>query len=139
MNLLSLIIGDIHNLAPSIYLSMQKGIIELEDMEFYAYHGCFKEEQVVGNRFIVNIAIKVDVQKPSKTDNIQDALNYVTVYELTKKEIQINSHLVEHLTERILSAIHDKFDDVDWVRVKVSKMNPPMGGQMKAVSITMER
>ncbi len=118
---------------------MQKGIIELEEMEFYAYHGCFSEEQVVGNRFIVNISIGVDVEIPSKSDNIQNALNYVSVYEITKKEIQQNSHLLEHLTERILNAIHTKFDYVDWVRVKVSKMNPPMGGQMKAVSITMER
>ncbi|TLX73909.1 dihydroneopterin aldolase [Labilibacter sediminis] len=118
---------------------MQKGIIELEEMEFYAYHGCFKEEQVVGNRFMVNIAIKLDVEIPSHSDNIKDALNYVTVYELTKKEMQQKSHLVEHLTERILNGIHNKFDYVDWVRVKVSKMNPPMGGQMKAVSITMER
>lgn len=118
---------------------MQKGIIELEEMEFYAYHGCFKEEQVVGNRFMVSISIKVDVEKPSKNDNIADALNYVTVYELTKKEMQQKSHLVEHLTERILSAIYEQFNYVDWVRVKVSKMNPPMGGQMKAVSITLER
>ena len=118
---------------------MQKGIIELEDMEFYAYHGCFKEEQVVGNRFMVNIAIQVDVTKPSQTDNIQDALNYVSVYELTKHQIQQNSHLVEHLCERILNAIHQKFDFVDWVKVKVSKMNPPMGGQMKAVSVTLQR
>lgn len=123
----------------TITIHMQKGIIELEEMEFYAYHGCFKEEQVVGNRFMVNITIQVDVKKPSQTDNIYDALNYVTVYELTKHEIQKNSHLVEHLTERILAAIHNQFNYVDWVRVKVSKMNPPMGGQMKAVSITMER
>ncbi len=118
---------------------MQKGIIELEEMEFYAYHGCFKEEQVVGNKFIVNIAIQVDVEKPAKTDNIKDALNYVSVYEITKKEIMINSHLVENVTERIVKTIHQKFDYIDWVRVKVSKMNPPMGGQMKAVSITMQR
>ncbi len=118
---------------------MQKGIIELEEMEFYAYHGCFKEEQVVGNKFMVNIAIKVDVEKPSKTDSINDALNYVSVYQITKTEIMKNSHLVENVTERILNAIQQKFDYVDWVRVKVSKMNPPMGGQMKAVSITMER
>lgn len=118
---------------------MQKGIIELDEMEFYAYHGCFKEEQVVGNRFIVNISIQVDVDIPSKSDNIQDALNYVSVYEITKKEMQQTSHLVEHVVERILSTIHAKFNYVDWVRVKVSKMNPPMGGQMKAISITIQR
>ncbi|WP_075603511.1 dihydroneopterin aldolase [Saccharicrinis aurantiacus] len=118
---------------------MQKGIIELEEMEFYAYHGCFKEEQVVGNRFIVNIAISVDVTKAMKSDSIYDALNYVEVYEITKEQIKQNSHLLEHLTDRIVTAIKAKFDYIDWLRVKVSKMNPPMGGQMKAVSVTLER
>ncbi len=118
---------------------MQKGIIELEEMEFYAYHGCFKEEQVVGNKILVNISIQVDVEKPSISDNIDDALNYVTIYELTKNEIHKNSHLLEHLTKRILSAIKKKFNYIDWVRVKVSKLNPPMGGQMKAVSVTMQK
>lgn len=118
---------------------MQKGIIELEEMEFYAYHGCFKEEQVVGNRFTVNIAIELNVKKPSETDSILDALNYVRVYEITKQEIQKNAHLLENVTERILNAIHIEFPYVDWVRVKVSKMNPPMGGQMKAVSVTLQR
>ncbi len=118
---------------------MQKGIIELEEMEFYAYHGCFKEEQVVGNRFMVNIAISVDVTKPMQTDFIGDALNYVEVYEITRKEIQKNSHLLEHLTDRIVTAIKLRFDYIDWIKVKVSKMNPPMGGQMKAVSVTLER
>ncbi|MCW3805859.1 dihydroneopterin aldolase [Plebeiibacterium marinum] len=118
---------------------MQQGIIELEDMEFYAYHGCFKEEQVVGNRFIVNISIKTDIEKASKTDNIQDALNYVTVYEITKKEISEKSHLLEHLVGRIVDAIVKKFDYINWIKVKASKMNPPMGGQMKAVSVTLEK
>ncbi len=80
---------------------MQKGIIELEEMEFYAYHGCFKEEQVVGNKFMVNIAIQVDVENPAKTDNIKDALNYVSVYEITKKEISRN--LIWKKDRRVLS------------------------------------
>ena len=119
--------------------TMQKGIIELEEMEFYAYHGCFKEEQVVGNRFTVNVWIGTDVLNPSQTDSIHDALNYVTVYEIVKDEINQKSHLLEHLTGRILDAIYHRFPEVDSVKVKVAKVNPPMGGQMKAVSITMER
>ncbi len=113
------------------------GLIELEEMEFYAYHGCFKEEQVVGNRFLVNIALKTDCSVATKTDNIQDALNYVSVYELTKEQIMQNSHLLEHLTKRIIDSIKSHFPQIEWLKVKVSKMNPPMGGQMKCVSLTL--
>lgn len=115
------------------------GVIELENMEFYAYHGCFKEEQVVGNRFVVNATIETECVIPAQTDNIEDALNYVTVYELIKEQIMINAHLLENVTKRMVDAIYAKFPHVKKVSIKVSKMNPPMGGQMKCVSITFTK
>jgi dihydroneopterin aldolase len=101
------------------------GIIELEEMEFYAYHGCFKEEKVVGNRFIVNIAIKTDMTLPIKSDKINDALNYMKVYELVRQEMQQTSNLLENLTARIIETLYQNFPQIKWTRVKVSKMNPP--------------
>ncbi|MBI9065263.1 MAG: dihydroneopterin aldolase [Marinilabiliaceae bacterium] len=115
------------------------GTIELEQMEFYAYHGCFEEEQVVGNRFLVNVTLETDCESASMSDNIQDALNYVTVYELVREEMRQNSHLLEHLTKRIIDSIYRMFPQVLHVKVRVSKMNPPMGGQMKSVSVTFSR
>ncbi len=117
----------------------QTAIIELEEMVFYAYHGCFKEEQVVGNSFIVNISLETEVSKPMLTDNIKDALNYVNVYNAVKEEMAINSHLLEHLTARIINRLFEQFPAIMHATVKVSKMNPPMGGQMKSVSITLKR
>jgi dihydroneopterin aldolase len=113
--------------------------IELEEMVFYAYHGCFKEEQIVGNRFQVNITLKTDIAIPMQSDHIKDALNYVNVYKITKKEISQTSHLLEHVTGRIIDRLFENFPELLYARVKVSKMNPPMGGQMKCVSITLER
>jgi len=113
------------------------GLIELEEMEFYAYHGCFKEEQVVGNRFLVNVSLETECALATQTDDIQDALNYVTIYELVKEQIMQNSHLLEHLTKRIIDTIMAKFPNVIKLKVKVSKMNPPMGGQMRCVSVTL--
>ena len=115
------------------------GIIELEEMEFYAYHGCFREENVVGNRFIVNIAIKTDMTLPMKSDKINDALNYVKVYQLVRHEMQQTSNLLENVTARIVDSLFRNFPQIKWTRVKVSKMNPPMGGQMKKVSVTLEK
>ncbi|MBZ4675735.1 MAG: folB [Anaerophaga sp.] len=115
------------------------GIIELEEMEFYAYHGCFREENVVGNRFIVNIALKTDMTLPMKSDKINDALNYMKVYELVRQEMQQTSNLLENVTARIVDSLYRNFPQIKWTRVKVSKMNPPMGGQMKKVSVTLEK
>lgn len=114
-------------------------IIELEEMEFYAYHGCFKEEQVVGNRFCVNVALRVNIDKPAKTDFIGDAVNYVEVYHIIKEEIAQKSHLLENVATRMVEAITSRYSEIDWIRLKVSKVNPPMGGKMKQVSMTIEK
>lgn len=119
--------------------TIKSGIIDLEEMEFYAYHGCFREENVVGNRFLVNISIRTDMSRPMQTDNINDALNYVKVYELVRTEMQQTSNLLEHVTARVIDSLFRHFSEIQWARVKISKMNPPMGGQMNNVSVTMER
>lgn len=119
--------------------SIPNGLIELEEMEFYAYHGCFREENVVGNRFLVNISIQTDMARPMQTDKIDDALNYVKVYELVRTEMQQTSNLLEHVTARVIDSLYRHFPRITWARVKISKMNPPMGGQMNKVSVTLEK
>jgi len=119
--------------------SGREALIELEEMEFYAYHGHFEEEQIVGNKFLVNISIETDCSRAAETDNLKDALDYVSIYKITKEEMEIKSHLLEHLTQRIIDRIHEEFPQIIHSRVKVSKLNPPMGGRMQKVSITMSR
>ncbi|WP_372751603.1 dihydroneopterin aldolase [Labilibaculum sp.] len=115
------------------------GIIELEGMEFYAYHGCFKEEQIVGNKFTVYVRMEYVAEKAAKSDSIGDALNYQRAYEMIKEQLQIKSHLLEHVCERILDVLYQNFPELVHAKVKVSKMNPPMGGQIEKVSLTLSR
>lgn len=115
------------------------GIIELEQMEFYAYHGCYKQEQVVGNRFLVDISLATDCSQPRKTDNIADALNYLKVYEFVKAEMGIRSDLLEHVVGRILDRLFAEFDQIEKATVKVRKMNPPLGGRLESVSVTLSQ
>lgn len=116
------------------------GIIEIEKMEFWAYHGCFKEEQIVGNKFLVDLTIHTDCNKAAGSDELQDALDYQKAYNIVKEEISKNSKLLENICGRILDNLYSTFSNqIINVKVKVSKMNPPMGGQMERVSVTMER
>jgi len=115
------------------------GLIHLDDMEFYAYHGCFKEEQTAGNWFFVNLTLDTDMTKPSMSDNISDALNYQVAYQLVKTEMAVPSHLLEHVAERILKSLFARFEQLERASVKVSKMNPPMGGRMKSVSVEISK
>jgi len=114
--------------------------IEIEGMEFYAYHGHYKEERIVGNKFIVDIRLETNTEKAEQTDNIDDALNYQTVYELIKEQMQEKSYLLEHIAKRILDSIYEQFSDkIISTRLKVAKLNPPMGGQIQKVSVTLFR
>lgn len=113
-------------------------MIELEGMEFYAYHGYFKSERIVGNRFEVNISMETDCEKAAQSDHLADALNYEGVYQLVKAEMHQRSHLLEHVAGRILKRIHAEYPGVGKVKVKISKERPPMGGPIKAVSVTLE-
>ncbi len=113
--------------------------ILLENMEFFAYHGCFKEEQIIGNQFVVNLELETPTDAAETSDHLTDTLNYQEVYNIVGKQMQQKSHLLEHVGRRILDALIEKFPEIEYVRVKVSKMHPPMGGKMKCVSLEMER
>jgi 7,8-dihydroneopterin aldolase/epimerase/oxygenase len=112
--------------------------ISITGMEFHAYHGCFKEEQVIGNRFIVDIQFDTDTTEAEVTDNLSKTVNYAAVYSLVKIEMAITSKLLEHLAKRILDAIMNAFPQITKAELKVSKMNPPVGGKVDCVSVGLK-
>ena len=115
------------------------GRIILEDMEFYAYHGCFAEEQIIGGKFLVTVRIDADTSEAEKSDDLTKTINYQEVYALTKKEMEIKSRLLEHVASRIADAVKDRFSDIKKISVKVTKINPPVGGKMSGVSIRIKK
>lgn len=116
-----------------------KGILEIEGMEFFAYHGCFEAERVVGNKFIVCACLHYDCSLSCKSDCIDDALSYQTAYEIIAREMMVRSHLLEHVGQRILDALYNAFPQLQYAKIKISKMNPPLGGQIKCTSVTLEK
>ncbi len=115
------------------------GKIQLEKMEFYAFHGHFKEEQIVGNKFLVDLSIGADCSKPAHSDSLKDAVDYQKVYRLIKHEMTQKSFLLENICKRLLDIVFHNFPEVHKAKVKVRKMNPPMGGRIESVSVTLER
>ncbi|MFA5818451.1 MAG: dihydroneopterin aldolase [Bacteroidales bacterium] len=115
------------------------GTIHIDDMEFYSFHGHFKEERIVGNRFLVDLTIETDMQMPQASDNLKDAVNYQRIYEIVKLQMEMKSHLLEHIAGRILDAIYSEMEGIKKATVKVSKMNPPIGGKIGSVSVIISR
>jgi 7,8-dihydroneopterin aldolase/epimerase/oxygenase len=115
------------------------GKIQIENMEFYSFHGHFREEQIVGNKFLVDLVIETDMKVPAASDNLKDAVDYQRIYQITKLQMEKKSHLLEHIAGRIIDAIYAEMDGIHKITVKVAKMNPPMGGKIGSVSVVMSR
>ena len=111
----------------------------LENMEFYAHHGHYTGENIIGGRFRVDVVIDTDISKAAASDDLKDAVDYSRVYELVKTEMKQISHILEHLATRITDAIYAEFGHVNRVTVTVSKLNPPVGGKMDRFSVTVTR
>ncbi len=113
-------------------------VISIEGMEFFAYHGCFKEEQVIGTKFRCDVFLEVDTTKAEQTDDLHDTVNYQEVFKVVKAEMVSKSHLLEHVGRRIMVRIKNEFPTVSKVRLKIRKLNPPLGGKMDFVSLELE-
>lgn len=113
-------------------------VIVINDMRFYAYHGCFEQERAIGTHFRVDLSFATDTSKAEVSDNIDDTVSYLDVYQVVKSEMSKPSHLLEHVARRVGERVLAEFSAVDAVTVKISKLNPPLGGQMESVSVEME-
>ncbi len=112
--------------------------VELENMEFFAHHGCFDEERKIGNRFIVNVSVENNMRPASQSDNLADALNYQELYNVVKEEMSVPSRLLEHIAGRICKSIKLTFPEISGGVVSIAKLNPPLGGQVGASKVIME-
>ncbi len=115
---------------------MKKGLIEIENMEFYAFHGCYREEKIVGNRFLVDMSFECDMEIANQSDNVSDTVSYLDVYATIKEEMMISSNILEHVAERIINSIKAKYPKILSGKIKISKCNPPLGGSIDKVSVT---
>lgn len=116
------------------------GKIIIEEMEFYAFHGHYREEQIVGNRFLVDLEMEANLATPARSDRLDDAVNYQQAYEIIKKEMRRKkSYLLENIAKRILDALYDQMEGIEQATLRIRKMHPPLGGPVRSVGITMSR
>lgn len=113
--------------------------IALENMEFYAYHGCLEHEKKYGNTFGVDLWMDLNCEMAAKTDNLSDTLNYQEVYDIVKCEMDKPADLIEHVGHRITEAVFSKFENIKKLKVKLIKYQPALGGKVGSVSVTYKR
>ena len=115
------------------------GKILIENMEFYAFHGHYHEEQIVGNRFLIDLTIETDLHPASVSDRLEDASDYQLAYAVVKAEMEKKSNLLENIGGRILDSLFVELPGIRSATISLRKMNPPMGGHIGSVGVVMTR
>ena len=113
--------------------------IVLKGMEFHAFHGCYELERKVGNRFSVDVEITTELGEVAAEDAVEKAVNYLTVYEVVRKEMARTQRTIERVALNIIDAIRAGFPQVRHVKCTVSKLAPPLGGKLDRVSVVLEK
>jgi len=113
--------------------------IHLRGLEFYAYHGVMPEEQVLGQRFLIDLDIFSDLRRAGSSDQVADTVHYGEVYQVIKACVTGERHqLLEHLAQDLAQRILEQFDCTA-VRVEVHKPQAPIPGIFRDVSVEIWR
>jgi len=115
------------------------GVILLKNIRLYAYHGCLDEEGKIGSEYRVDLIVEADLSKSAKSDNLSDTVDYVHLNKIVREEMSVRTKLLETVADKILKRILDEISMVTKAIVEVSKLNPPIGGNVAMVTIKMEK
>lgn len=115
------------------------GIIKVENIRVYAFHGCLKEETKIGSNYRVDLEVKANLENSAVSDELGDTVDYVLLNKIVKEEMQHPSKLLETVAKRILNRIFKEDALVKKATISVSKLNPPIGGDVEKVTIKMTK
>jgi len=111
--------------------------ISLEGLRFHAFHGVLPQERQTGHDYVADVTVAYDASRAMASDDIRDALNYAEVYQAVKEEMAVPSALLEHVCGRIARHLFDAFKEIDAVRIRLMKVNPPMGADCQGASVEL--
>ncbi|KGL59286.1 MULTISPECIES: dihydroneopterin aldolase [unclassified Polaribacter] len=115
------------------------GIIQVNNIKLYAFHGCLEEESKIGSDYRVDFEVKVDLKKSAKTDELSDTVDYVHLNHIVKEEMAIRSKLLEEVAQRILDRSFKELRMIRRAKISVAKLNPPIGGNVEEVVIILTK
>ena len=114
------------------------GKIILTNIRTFSYHGCLIEESKIGSNYRIDLEIDTDLSKSKFSDDLKDTVDYVLLNQIVVDEMAIRSNLLEHVAKRIIDSCVIKIPALKFIKVAVSKLNPPIGGDVEAVTIEIE-
>lgn len=115
------------------------GTIKLTNIRTFSYHGCLEEEAKIGSNYRVDLTIKTNLEPSAQTDELTDTVDYVDLNRIVVEEMAIRAKLLEHVAKRIIERVLKELQMVTKIEVEVTKLNPPIGGDVEGVTIIMKQ
>lgn len=116
-------------------MKIDNSYIFLKEIRCYAYHGVAPQENLIGNEYVIDLKLKVDISQASQTDEVADTVSYADVHELIKAEMAVPSKLLEHVGGRMATKLFEAFPSIEEIELRLSKRNPPMGADIDTAGI----
>ncbi len=114
------------------------GKIKLKNIRTFSYHGCLIEESKIGSNYRVDLEVKTNLKKSCLSDDLKDTVDYVLLNKIVEEEMAIRANLLENVAQRIVDRTFKESPTVTKIKVAVSKLNPPIGGDVKQVTIVLK-
>ena len=103
--------------------------IALHQIKFFAYHGFYPEEQILGNHYLVDA--EVEFQNKSIRDEISNTVNYEKLHQIVSEEMRRPRKLLETLVQEMIGKIRLDFPFLETIKVGIKKLNPPLPGEVQ--------
>jgi dihydroneopterin aldolase len=115
-----------------------KHTIEVNGIKVYAFHGCLEEEGKIGGNYLVDVMLNTNFSIAAKNDDLTQTIDYVDINKIVCEEMAIRSKLIEHVGQRIINRIKQEIKKIDFIKIKVTKICPPINGDVDNVAIIIE-
>lgn len=116
---------------------LESGHIYINNMRFHSRHGVMEQERLTGGDFVVSLDVRYPLARAVDSDDVNDTLNYATVFEIVKKEMSVPSCLIEHVAGRIGRRLLETMPQIEELTVRLTKENPPMGADCDGAGVQL--
>ncbi len=107
----------------------------IDGIRMHARHGVLAQERLTGNDYTIDVDAEYDVSAAMRSDQVDDTLNYASVFNIVKTEMNIPSQLIEHVAGRIADHLMKDFPAIKSLKIRIRKENPPMGADCDGAGV----
>ena len=115
------------------------GKIILKNVRCYSFHGCLKEEGVIGSEYLVDLKVTASLKKSAQSDRLSETVDYVLLNQIIKHEMSKPSKLLESVADRINKSVFKKDLRITKSTVTITKVCPPISGDVEGVSVKIKQ